>query len=90
MTTQILKCLPNKACKHYSVSGGDRLERNIAPACMCYCILKLKLCVVAMVTIFVTILVMPPIIQICVEMVSVLCGGFYQLEADKSVIQKKE
>lgn len=57
---------------------------------MYYCILKLTLIIIAIVTIFVTVLLLPPVIQICAALISVLCGGFYQLEADKSVMQKKE
>ncbi len=54
------------------------------------CILKLTLIIIAIVTVFVTVLMLPPVIKICVALLSVLGGGFYQLEADKSVIQKKE
>jgi len=66
------------------------LKSKAATACMDYCILKLTLIIIALVTIFVTILVMPPIIQICVATVSALCGGLLIFATDKSVIQKKE
>lgn len=52
--------------------------------------LKLTLIIVAIVTIFITALMLPPVIKICAVLLTVLGSGFYQLEADKSVIQKKE
>ncbi|NCB74664.1 MAG: hypothetical protein EOM51_07975 [Clostridia bacterium] len=66
------------------------MKRNIGEACLCYCILKLTLFIIAMVTIFVSVLLLPPAILLCAALIPALCGVLYCLITDKSVIQKKE
>ena len=66
------------------------MDRNIATACMCYCILKLSLFVIALVTIFATIFALPPAIHISIVLILAMSGVLLSGVADKSIIQKRE
>jgi len=66
------------------------LDRDIFTASMGYLILKLALFIIAVVTIFVTLLVIPPSLKICVVLTITLPAGLLCIIADKSISQKRE
>jgi hypothetical protein len=66
------------------------LDRTLFADGIGYLILKLALFIIAVVTIFVTVLAIPPAIQICVVLLIALPGGLLFIVEDKSVSQKRE
>ena len=66
------------------------MERSIAAASLCYFILKLSLFLIAVVTVFLTILLLPPPILICILFLLAVPGGLLSIVADKSISQKRE
>lgn len=66
------------------------MDRTLFADGIGYLILKLALFIIAVVTIFVTVLAIPPAIQICVVLLIALPGGLLFIVEDKSVSQKRE
>ena len=66
------------------------MKRDIFAARMGYLMLKLTLFIIAVVTIFVTLLVIPPALKICVVLTITLPAGLLCIIADKSISQKRE
>lgn|GEM_PF-5079026 len=67
------------------------MERGIAAASLCYFIVKLSLFLIAVVTVFLTILLLPPpILKICALLLLAVPGGLLSSIADKSISQKRE
>jgi len=67
------------------------LERDIGTVFdLYYFTLTLSLFIIAVITIFITILVIPPVILFCIMFVLVISGGLFSVLSDKSIIQKKE
>lgn len=66
------------------------MGRPIAEICLSYIMLKLSLLIVSVVTLLVTALVLPLVIQACIVLAFALYAGLICIVSDKSVTQKKE
>jgi hypothetical protein len=71
--------------------GGRHLGRDtVVSDFMFYFMLRLSLFLIAVVLTFVTILVLPPVILICLTLELTLFGGVSGIVSDKSISQKRE